>query len=185
MLPIRGRHRQRHGLRLLGLVGEVQRPIAIAVLLNLKLFAARDEWTAGDLVTGALVAALLLCGAGWHPAADWQSAWSWNRPSVCIGKILPQDPRRQRTPLAQYPRQQISRRDLPTPSLVSDLLRGCHCSKSFPDQPQVLRDRKPPPNRRLRTTASRPTGSSDGSCRNTPGSRCSSVISLSENEHAS
>jgi hypothetical protein len=36
---------------------------AIFVLLNLKFFAALDECTAGDLVTGALVAAFLLCGA--------------------------------------------------------------------------------------------------------------------------
>ena|ERR1035438_8651500 len=43
--------------------------------LNLKFFAALDECTAGDLVTGALVAALLLCGAGWHPARGWQPRW--------------------------------------------------------------------------------------------------------------
>jgi hypothetical protein len=39
------------------------------VLLHLKIFAARD-----DLVAGDLVVALLRCGAGWHPAAGWQPA---------------------------------------------------------------------------------------------------------------
>jgi len=38
-------------------------------------FGHPTTYTFGE--TPALFAALPLCGAGWQPAADWQSAWLW------------------------------------------------------------------------------------------------------------